>query len=216
MSRFDFEGLTEKTEVDGKTYSYNAPMQAIMECTDDFLDYASQSAVTIKEKMDACEDLEQKAQYQKLYENFIEKAKPPILLFDEITRGDEAVLNSMVKMLSDKSFQGHSMHKARILAACNWPAGFDQDIPADIFIATEMSDVAFYERFEPLVIYPNDVKDRWMGWASSLDDKKQRQNIHPTILKYLEKKPASAYDYSDPVEQYNDSGDFNKLSTPLS
>ena len=33
MSRFDFEGLTEKTEVDGKTYSYNAPMQAIMECT---------------------------------------------------------------------------------------------------------------------------------------------------------------------------------------
>lgn len=214
MSRLDFEGLSEKVTIGDKVESYNAAMLPIVECTDDFLNFCRAAIPKIEKAIEEAEKenapKEEIDQLNKMLDYYKDKARTPVLFFDEITRTEASVRNALTKILNEKEFLGYEMTQARIVAATNVPIGLPEDLN-DLYLSQDVQDVATLDRFEPLKVYPEDVRDRWIAWASKVENGKQ--NIHQVILSFLEEYPEYYYNYDEVIQVYEETDDFDDLST---
>lgn len=165
MSRLDIEGLSQKIEVNGEYYSASSPMFELIRCTDEYLKvcrgitnlvaaaFNEETDESVKEKL--CNTLE----YLK------KESRTPILIFDEISRGEASVRQVLTKILTDKEFMGYSMREARVVAATNSQLTTSGE-KLDIYAVNEAYDVAFYDRFESIYVSPKTMIPFWKSWAS--------------------------------------------------
>lgn len=164
MSRLDIEGLTEKIELNGKFYSQASPMLALIKCTDEYLRVARESCKIIEDEIMATTDPKAVEVLKESLMKLAEEAKTPVLLFDEISRGEASVRQVLTKILTDKAFMGYSMNEARVVAATNSQLDKSGNI-IDIYSVNEAYDVAFYDRFESVYVSPEMMTNTWMKWA---------------------------------------------------
>ena len=62
-------------------------MYDMIQCTDDYINYCKTALPKIKEAIDASKDEDKTAKLTKLYNNYKEMSKPPVLFLDEIRSG---------------------------------------------------------------------------------------------------------------------------------
>ena len=139
---------------------------------------------------------------------FREGAKTPVLFFDEVTRGEKSVRQALTKIFSDKEFMGYGMKKARVIAATN-SAGDDME---DIFLTKSVDDVAFFDRFESMFITPEDAFPGWKQWAKLPSSKFNGANIHRIVMDVIADNLDVAYNMSELVRRYEDTGDINEIT----
>lgn len=232
-SRVDFSGLMQIGEVDDGAYSYACPMEEIVTCSDGFRDYCGKAYTKVKEILDrgyledgtasdgenvvsnqvALTD-EQRDRLEKLLDQYKEYMKTPVLFFDEITRcKDAGVEGVLVQLLNQKRFNSMTLNGCKFVAATNLDTmKYDrdkkyQDSFDDIYDVNDELDVAYANRFMPLIVNPKDVEERWFDWANSVTNKfgKDTTEIHPLVLEFLDKNSDMVYT-DKPIEKAIDDG----------
>lgn len=214
MSRLDIEGLTQKVDLGDRLESFNCPMSEFVEATDAYIDYCIKAANIVRQALESEEDPTRIENLTFALERFEEGAKTPVLLFDEVTRGEGSVRQALTKILTDKEFMGYSMKKARVIAATNAVVD-DSGLPEDLFLTKDIDDVAFFDRFESIPVTVADAFDGWSKWARSASKKYSGSNIHVDILDYVTKSPTIAYDITPMVNAYESTGDMNEATTSV-
>lgn len=220
MSRLDLQGLTEIIyNPDGSINSTSSPMEEFATCTDEYIKFCRDSIPVIESKIkeeETKEDNTKKVEDLKLIlDRYKEGAKVPVLFLDEVSRTEASVRQALTNILSSKTFMGHKMSIARIVAADNYPIDSDEELQ-DIFLTKATEDSAYNDRFEAIPITPDDVLPSWKDWAvqSKGPDK---QNIHPIIMDFLEQAEDNGenyyYDFSLVEQEYLQDMDDNKMST---
>ena len=212
MTRLDFEGLTQSVEMEGDLFSYNAPMEEIVECTDDYVNFCRASVPKIEARLEMLRQEtgdgipEKIAGLEKLKAYYVDRARAPVLFFDEVTRSDEAVRNALMKILNEKSFMDMDMKLARIVAATNFPVGLPESLH-HIYITAEIDDVAFADRFEAMTVVADDLMDDWGRWARGESKKAfATSNINPHLLEFLEQNPDETYNFNDVIARHAATG----------
>lgn len=176
ISRLDIEGLTEKIEIDGKYFSSASPMLSLLKCTDEYLRVARECVKIIEEELTKV-SAEEKVVLEKTLARLKEESKTPVLLFDEITRGEASVRQVLTKIFTDKAFMGYSMKEARVVAATNAQVNRSGE-DMGIYSTNDAYDVAFYDRFESMYV-DNKVMDQyWTSWA--------QKNFRPDVMKMVD------------------------------
>ncbi len=194
-SRLDYNGLYERTKVDGDWWSDSCPMEELVTCSSGFLDYAVKAYAKIKDILDkghqevatgsdgSSKNVEfiplngdqKKALLTLLKEmsKYVREegdsvvAITPVLFFDEITRLDDAgVEGVLTTLLNSKQLGDISLDRCKFVAASNTPVD-NFDALEEIYDAKDSHDSAYAKRFVPIVITPLDVMDRWIKWAKS-------------------------------------------------
>lgn len=215
ITRFDIEGLSEKVETPEGVESFSCPMDSMVACTDAYIEYCKKAVERINDKIkeltkENTQESKDNINYltMNILPKFIEGSKVPVLFFDEITRGEKSVRQALTKILTDKAFMGYSMSKARFVAATN-SSGKDDDR----FATVDVEDSAFFDRFESMFITVDDAFPNWVQWANSFSESKGRTNIHPDIMKYIRGKVSNAYDESEILANYENTGDTLELNS---
>lgn len=224
-SRLDYSGLYQITQVDGESFSYSCPMEELVTCSDGFREYCrkayakieeiikrgyivkskvSSGSVISEEKADLTD--EQKEILEKTKASYKEYMKTPVLFLDEITRcKDAGVEGILVTLLNQKRFNSMTMNGCKFVAATNLNlmngnTRHDSLMPEldDMYDVNDSIDVAYANRFMPLKVLPEDVKDRWFEWASGskVRQGKTIQNIHSLIIDFLKINPDLVYNES--------------------
>lgn len=223
-SRLDYSGLYQIEEIDGQNYSFSCPMEELVTCSDGFREYCKRAYSKISEILSRgyleenkvsdgnTTDSERKPLTQEqenklktLLGQYKEYMKVPVLFFDEITRNkNKGVEGVLVQLLNQKRFENMTLSGCKFVAATNLNTQRDyehtsrkDDLDLMYDVNTEI-DVAYSNRFLPIVINPEDVQDRWFEWAES--DKVDSmgnlvKNIHPIIIEFL--KNNKKYIYND-------------------
>lgn len=214
-SRLDYSGLFQMGEVEDKKYSYACPMEEIVTCSDGFREYcrraydkvsqilaqgyivankASDGEVAEGNKTPISD--EQRKGLEKLLSQYKEYTKTPVLFFDEITRcKDAGVEGLLTEMLNQKRFNNMQLQGCKFVAATNLNLksrtdtrhnNMMDDLDEMYDVNTDL-DVAYSNRFLPLRVQPEDVQDRWFGWAKQekATPTGNIQNIHPVIVEFL-------------------------------
>ena len=201
-SRLDIEGLTGRYEKNGVIMSEASPASFMLECSDAYIDFCREALMTLTQAQDSESNEGKKQAYQDSIDKFREGAKIPVLFLDEVTRAPSSVRQAFTKILSDKEFMGYPMSYARVVAATNVALGAPEELQG-IYQTQDVGDAAFYDRFESIQIYPEDVRKDWMVWAEEKNSKGQ-QNIHPLIVKILKERANLAYDFSFLYDVYRE------------
>ena len=230
-SRLDYTGLINMARIDDKLFNYSCPMEEIVTCSDGFRDFCSKAYDKISEILDRgyLEDnkvsdgesvesnqvaltSEQESKLRELRKNYGEYKKTPVLFFDEITRcKDQGVNNVLVELLNKKKLDNMTLYGCKFVAATNANVMMDsehqmlKDDLDDLYDVNDSIDVAYANRFQPIIVLPEDVKDRWFDWANSQTEKfgKTVTSIHPVILEFLNRNPRYTYNDSPVIETIN-------------
>jgi len=189
VERIDIEGMKGIT-VDpetGKMLSYSALMDKMLTATDDYQLYASQKYEYLVKYLQDHPDLaiKDKQAIESLRDKFYEEMKPVILFFDEINRAPASVLNAFTMILNQKRYNNRSMKNARLIAAANDPIGLDEKYRQAYLVET-FEDPATLDRFEPLVVRPQDIFKRWVDFIT-------QDGWHPSIIEFIGDDPSKAY-----------------------
>lgn len=209
-SRLDYSGLFQMGEIDGKKYSYSCPMEEIVTCSDGFREYCRKAHDKVQEILDRGYTLDdtssdgnvvegdkkyidesQRAELEKLLDQYKEYMKTPVLFFDEVTRTtDGGVEGILVQLLNQKKFNNMTLNGCKFVAATNLnlesPDEYKSELD-DIYDVNTDLDVAYSNRFMPLRVLPKDVEGRWFEWAAGEKkyNGKDVSNIHPLVLEFL-------------------------------
>lgn len=202
MDKLDIEGIIGRVEEPGgKLYSYNAPMREMLETTDDYMAYAASMVDKIDNYISTNPDIPKNelTALGKTKSEFENKAKPCVLFFDEITRAPKSVRQAFTTILNQKTFQGRSMSKCRIVGATNVPVGMPPDL-TDIFLTEAVEDVATLDRFEVVQITPAGMFERWRKFASSPvsekgSSKEGLPRFHEAVLGFIGENDERAYSF---------------------
>ena len=108
---------------------------------------------------------------------------------------DMGVEGLLTEMLNQKRFNNMQMQGCKFVAATNLNL-LSKSNPKhnsmmeeldDMYDVNTDIDVAYSNRFMPLKVYPEDVRDRWFEWAKKekVTPTKTKTNIHPIILEFL-------------------------------
>lgn len=156
---------------------------------------------------DVSTQIRQLAELRRLY---TEKAKTPVLFFDEITRAPKEARNAFTTILNQKMFLNYKISRARIVAATNFPVGMPEEYIM-VYTTEEIDDIAALERFEPFVVMPKDVYPRWNKWATG--------NLHEAVVKFIETNP-DKYAYAldtvmDTIDNNPDMDEYNAAELPF-
>ena len=217
-SRLDYSGLYQMGTVDDQLFSYSCPMEELVTCSDGFIEYCKRAydkvsqilaqGYIVNDKTSNGEITEgsqtpltdeQKTKLEGLLSKYKEYMKPVCLFVDEITRVKDSGVNGILtEMLNQKRFNNMPMKNCKFVAAtnANLKSRTDQrhnDLMEeldDMYDVNDDLDIAFSNRFIPLLVRPEDVQDRWFEWATaktktSRDGLSKVDNIHPLIVEYL-------------------------------
>lgn len=223
-SRLDYSGLFQIGEVDGKKFSYSCPMEELVTCSDGFRAFCRKAHEKVSKilKDGFIEDnkvsdgensdsnqvqltSEQIVKLNKLLQNYEYYMKTPVLFFDEVTRcKDQGVNGVLVQLLNQKRFNDMTLNGCKFVAATNLNINNDpahaehKDELDDMYDVQEEIDVAYANRFMPLLVRPKDVEGRWFEWAESTKEKngKTVTSIHQVILDFL-RGPGKNMVYND-------------------
>lgn len=207
MSRLDIEGLMERHTDTSRIESFNAGHNEFVECSDEYLEFVRSSLPIIEEAIKNAKSVEEVNLYSTVYENYKEKAKTPVLFFDEITRSDANIRNAIMSLLVEKRLLDLNFTKARIVAATNHPLTDDAEASA-IYLTDEVLDDAFLNRLHPVQVHSHEMKNAWIDWASD--------NLHPVVVDYVKSHSKAYYSMTSVFEKVAKSGDFNDFSvTPF-
>lgn len=240
-SRLDYSGLFQIGEVDGKKYSYSCPLEELVTCSDGFREYCRRAYDKLNDILSkgyleedkvsdgvgvesVRKDLtdEQKAKIQETMSKYKEYMKTPVLFFDEITRcKDNGVNGILVQLLNQKRFNDMTLNGCKFVAATNLNVNEDsahmrnKDTLDDLYDVNSEIDVAYSNRFIPLVVQPDDVKGRWLEWANSSADRKGKfvKNIHPTVLEFLSKNAHMVYNDKPVLDAIDDGLSDNEVKS---
>lgn len=147
MSRLDLQGLTEIVyNPDGSINSTSSPMEEFATCTDEYIRFCRDSIPVIEDKIKEEEskgdkDTKKINDLKVILDRYREGAKVPVLFLDEVSRTEASVRQALTNILSSKTFMGHKMSIARIVAADNYPIGSDEELQ-DIFLTKATEDSA--------------------------------------------------------------------------
>lgn len=213
MSRLDIEGLTQKVDLGDRIESFNCPMSDFVEATDAYIEYCESVIPVIEQEILKETDQDRVKNLTFVLQRFKEGAKTPVLLFDEITRGEGSVRQALTKILTDKEFMGYSMKRARVIAATNAVID-DSGLPEDLFLTKDIDDVAFFDRFESIPVSINSAYGGWVKWARMSSSKYQGTNIHADIIDYCTSME-KCYDMSPVYDVYESTGDMNEVTTAV-
>lgn len=212
-SRLDYSGLYQMGEIDGSKFSYSCPMEELVTCSDGFrafcrkaLDkvkkilsdgYMEDNKVSDGENQDSNQvqlTSEQIEKLNKLVQSYEYYLRTPVLFMDEITRcRDEGVNGVLVQLLNQKRFNDMTMNGCKFVAATNLNISRDRDHLEysdelqDMYDVQVEIDVAYANRFMPLLVQPKDVEGRWFEWAEGTKEKngKTVTSIHQIVLDFL-------------------------------
>ena len=243
-SRLDYSGLFQIGEVEGKKYSYACPMEEIVVCSDGFREFCKQSyqkledilqkgyteeeiasdgnEVDTEKKYLTDEQKDKIVELQLQYKNYM---RTPVLFFDETTRcRDKGVNGILVQLLNQKKLNDMTLNGCKFVAATNLDIqkGLEREeyrMELDMLydVNTDL-DVAYFNRFIPLKVYPNDVMDRWFEWASGTTDKKGFKgvsNIHPVVLEFLNNNRDMVYNDKPTLDAIADGLSDNEQRTQV-
>lgn len=234
-SRLDYSGLFQIGDIDDAKFSYACPMEEIVTCSDGFREYCRKAYDKVSEiltrgyvennKASDGETTdsnhtpltdEQRVKLTGLLGQYKEYMKTPVLFFDEITRtSDAGVEGILVQLLNQKKFNNLTLNGCKFVAATNLNLNNDaehvlnKDQLDELYDVNQDIDVAYSNRFMPLQVHPEDVKDRWFEWAESMKNRhgKEVSSIHPMILNYLKSSRGRDKVYNDkPVMMAIDNG----------
>lgn len=221
-SRVDYSGLFQIGEIDGNKYSYACPMEELVTCSDGFREYCKEAKEKIEGILeansyvdsvqsngeDAVENTveltaDKRAMLTDLLAKYNEYCKTPVLFFDEISRNfDKSVEGVLTQLLNQKRFNNMTFNGCKFIAATNLNISNDPDhqqFKDDLDVLYDVDDeidVAYANRFLPLKVYPEDVRERWFSWAESVKDKDSndsKSNIHPLVIGFLKKHKDLVY-----------------------
>lgn len=229
MHYLDVQGMFgKKGDEIGDTVSYAAPPIEFLQCTDAYILFSRQMLEEMLPKIAECkqqlkelistrprakkarEQLEQKIQQLEQTANqFRNSAKMPVLFFDEINRSGAEIKNTLMTLLSSKTYSNYSMRMCKMIAAANYPVGnlssesFEEDeitnlsdlerlldnysaSVEDLFPGIDdNSSTAFSSRFKTMKVLPEHVFPSWQEWAKA--------TLHPAVVNYV-KDWHTAYD----------------------
>jgi len=240
-SRLDFSGLYQVVTVEGKDFSYACPMEELVVCSDGFREYCkralekleetlskgtvvverSSDGNSLNEKEDPLRD-EEVEKIKGMISKYKEYVKTPVLFFDEITRNkNKGVEGVLVQLLNQKKFDSMTMYGCKFVAATN--LDLDYDVINEIYDVSDDIDQAYANRFMPLKVRPENVKDRWFEWAEGISKAKQsvkegKKNIHEVVIKFLKVNDNYVYDRSgviDAYENFEGDAEIEAAATPF-
>lgn len=224
-SRLDYTGLINMAKIDDELFSYSCPMEEIVTCSDGFREYCDRAYRKIEEilergyleddKVSDGEGVEstqvpingeQDRKLKVLRDRYKDYARTPVLFFDEITRcRDDGVNNVLVELLNKKKLDNMTLYGCKFVAATNANVMNDsthmelKDELDELYDVNNKIDVAYANRFHPIIVLPEDVMDRWFEWANSTTErgedgnKKTVTSIHPIILDFLNRNRGYVY-----------------------
>ena len=224
-SRLDYTGLINMAKIDDELFSYSCPMEEIVTCSDGFREYCDRAYRKIEEilergyleddKVSDGEGVEstqvpingeQDRKLKVLRDRYKDYARTPVLFFDEITRcRDDGVNNVLVELLNKKKLDNMTLYGCKFVAATNANVMNDsthmelKDELDELYDVNNKIDVAYANRFHPIIVLPEDVMDRWFEWANSTTErgedgnKKTVTSIHPIILDFLNRNKGYVY-----------------------
>lgn len=186
IDKLDLMGPIKLVREGEKTFYDGAPMKKIVECTDEFMDYAQQM-------VDYLSDLQEKNPDRSLssvIEYYRERTKVPVLFFDEITRASGAIRNALFDVV-DRKFLNYNMTRCRVIAATNedietaaaFGVSYDGSPKKNpfAFSTTDGSDGAFRARFNTIEVMSGQVAGRWLDWA-------KRGGVPPVLYDFLKQE----------------------------
>lgn len=242
-SRLDYSGLFQVSELDGEKYSYSCPMEELVTCSDGFRAYCREAYEAVSEILKNGYTLEdttsdgssvvgtkvpltdkKKAKLQKLLDSYQEYMKTPVLFFDEIGRvEDRGVEGVLTTLLNKKKFNDMTLSGCKFIAATNLNINTDlrhlelKDDLDTLYQVQDDNDVAYMNRFLPIKVQPEDVRDRWFDWAKSdgIKHGKTAKNIHPLIVDFLEKHLNLVYNDSPVLDAIEQGLSQNEISSQV-
>ena len=241
-SRLDYSGLFQIGDVEGKKFSYSCPMEELVTCSDGFREYCAKAydklndilskgyleedkvsdGVGVESVRKELTD-EQKKKIQDTMSKYKEYKKTPVLFFDEITRcKDNGVNGILVQLLNQKRFNNMTLNGCKFVAATNLNVNEDyehrrnKDTLDDLYDVNTEIDVAYSNRFIPLVVQPADVEGRWFEWAKASTKERNggyAQNIHKMVLDFLDKNGGMVYNDKPVIDAINDNLSENEIKS---
>lgn len=162
-------------------------------------------------------DAESKQKLEELVEKYKEFLKPTVIFFDEVTRcTDTGVQNVLTVILNQKMLGEMKFLGCKFVAASNSALG--DNVLDMVYQVDNEVDAAYARRFLPIEVTPEAVRGRWFDWAGQdkvlkdykgndiTDDQGNQivqKNIHPDVLKYLNKNPENSYSTADIYKTWN-------------
>jgi len=233
MLPLDFKGLAEVVAEDNQTTTTYAPSAKLLECSDAGIYFARSTVEKIKVliqdivetlpkefssqnleqvlKLDVSKEdktiqdivsrLKNLAYFQAKYE---EKSKRPLLFLDEYTRAIPMIQGAFFEIFTDRKFADQEMTLAKVLAATNFPVGIDPELASNMFPGVGLvENPAALNRFLILNVTENDVIPDWLVWAGQTNKETGKQNIHPSVYKFLQDKKYQIYDFKVVENAFN-------------
>ena len=206
MSALDINGMFNQYEYSDKTINTRvSPTIEFFSCTDEYLKFARRMVKLIESKLFNPLTLtnRDKVELEQLLNKFKYESKTPVFFFDEITRSSQDIQGALSIIVNQRLYQQYHLNEARMIAATNLPymnkkfnskkerEQFESKL-ANIFIKTNIKDVALVDKFKRIKISPEDVRPSWFSWAES--------NIDFSVLTFLKNNPDLLYDVSPIIE----------------
>lgn len=204
----------------GRNVSSASPMLELVEASDQYLAWIRDCLKKMIERSEKAQSELTSNEFKKYLEKveFLkQKAKTPILFFDEVTRAPTSVLNAFTTILNEKEFLSYTMKEARLVAATNAPAGVSPEelqnnyVLADLFATNPAvsGDPAILTRFAPMPVLPQDVVHRWLKYM------KNKKKMHPVLFSFLLKNFESGgkfyYDFESVENFFHSSGEDTEV-----
>lgn len=191
LDKMDIEGFRDRTKdpETGDILSTTAPPEKLLECTDEYINYARKTSEELRRKIPGIQDEQEREATQRVLDRLEYQGRAPVLFFDEVTRATKAVQNAFVQILNQKSYRGMTFDIARIIAATNLPVDMDtKDLDfQNAYLTTAIRDAGIVERYEPVVVRPEDVMPSWFEFIETKGD------FDSTVVRFLNKNKRYAY-----------------------
>ena len=206
MSALDINGMFSQIENQDKSVNTKiSPTIEFFSCTDEYLQFARKMVKLLEYRLSDSITLNSKDRIDisKLLDKFRFESKTPVFFFDEITRSSSDIQGALSIIVNQRLYQQYHLNEARMIAATNIPymnrefssrkerEQFESKL-ANIFLRTNLKDVALVDKFKRIKISPEDVRSSWFSWAET--------NINSLVLDYLRLNPEQLYDVSPIVE----------------
>ncbi|RLI35535.1 hypothetical protein DRO66_07135, partial [Candidatus Bathyarchaeota archaeon] len=204
LEKVDLEGIRSfKRGEDGQMFSEASPHSKIFSVTDVYMEAAKSKMRELDRimKNDATEingekhilTREEKEALLKARDKLKEESRPAVIFFDEILRAPPSIANALTDILNSKVFLGYKVTQSRIVCASNMPIEHPEDMDENFYLAGDLYDKAFLDRFVKLKAYAKDMEENWWDYIADPD----KGNFHPAVVNYVKNDSKRSYNLSD-------------------
>lgn len=206
MSALDINGMFSQYEYSDKIVNTRiSPTIEFFSCTDEYLKFARRMVKLLENRLRDSMTLtnQDRLDLIQLLDKFKFESKTPVFFFDEITRSSQDIQGALSIIVNQRLYQQYHLNEARMISATNIPyinkkfnskkerEQFESKL-ANIFLKTNLRDVALVDKFKRIKISPEEVRPSWYKWAKT--------NIESSLLIFLKNNSDLLYDVSPIIE----------------